>query len=53
MVWDSIAKYSRVQNEHIKHYVPTELTVNEVILILDQTYSILKYLARTYKKEQS
>lgn len=53
MVWDSIAKYSRVQNEHIKHDVPTELSVNEVIFVLDQTYSILKYLARTNKKEQS
>ncbi|WP_105159365.1 hypothetical protein [Streptococcus suis] len=53
MVWNSIAKYSRVQNEHIKHDVPTELSVNEVIFVLDQTYSILKYLARTNKKEQS
>ncbi|HEM4403562.1 TPA: hypothetical protein U1Y72_001902 [Streptococcus suis] len=53
MVWDSIAKYYRVQNEHIKHDVPTELSVNEVIFVLDQTYSILKYLARTNKKEQS
>lgn len=51
MVWNSIAKYCRVQNEHIKHDIPTELTANEVTLILDQTYAILKYLVKKSNEE--
>lgn len=53
MVWESIQKYSRVQNEHIKHDVPTKLIANEVAFVFDQTYSILKYLLRKSREEQS
>ncbi|TFH45670.1 hypothetical protein E3305_05585 [Streptococcus equinus] len=45
MIWKSIDDYAKVQNQHVKHALSEKLLPVEVDFILDETYTIIKYLA--------
>ncbi len=50
MIWKSIDDYARIQNQHVKHALSEKLLPVEVDFILDETYTIIKYLANKAKE---
>ena len=50
MIWKSIDDYARVQNQHVKHALSEKLLHVEVNFILDETYTIIKYLVNKAKE---
>ncbi|CQR25846.1 hypothetical protein BN1356_02193 [Streptococcus varani] len=50
MIWKSIDDYARIQNQHAKHALSEKLLPIEVDFILDETYTIIKYLTNKSKE---
>lgn len=50
MVWKRLDDYTSIQNNHAKHNLSEKLTTIEVRLILDETYSLIKYLVNRAKE---
>lgn len=50
LIWANIDKFTYTQNNQVKHELPIGLTNNEIILLLDETYVILKYFVTKSKE---
>ncbi|WP_242257883.1 hypothetical protein [Streptococcus thoraltensis] len=50
MVWSTIEKYTKFQNNNIKHNLSDGLTKDEFSFVLDETHAIIKYLTKQAKE---